>query len=296
MKNTRTAAIAEAFLAAVFYAVNMPASKALLGHIAPTIMAGLLYLGAGIGIWLLSLTAGKKLAAKDRLSKADLPYTIGMIVLDIIAPICLMLGLSHTTSANASLLNNFEIVATALLALALFHEAISRRLWGAILLVTASSCILSFEGASSFHLSWGSLLVLLAATCWGLENNCTRKIASKDTFEIVTLKGIFSGSGSLMVGFLLGERLPPPAYGLLALLLGFVAYGLSIYFYIRAQHVIGAARTSAYYAVAPFVGALLSFVFLREPLSTRYFIALGLMFIGSLILVADTLIPSQKHS
>ncbi|MDD3409909.1 MAG: DMT family transporter, partial [Eubacteriales bacterium] len=156
-------------------------------------------------------------------------------------------------------------------------------------LVTLSSAALTFEGAQSLRLSWGSLLVLLAAVCWGFENNCTRKISSKDTFQIVTLKGLCSGAGSLLVGLALGETLPSAALCLLTLLLGFVAYGLSITFYIRAQSVIGAARTSACYAVAPFVGALLSLVFLREPLSRRYFAALALMLAGSALIAADAL-------
>lgn len=292
MKNAKGAAILFALLAAVFYAVNMPVSKLLLAHIDGTILAGLLYLGAGIGVFLLSVR--RKSGASERLTKDDLPYVIGMIALDIAAPICLMLGLNRTSAANASLLNNFEIVATAVIALAVFKEAISKRLWIAIALVTLSSGVLTFEGASSLRLSWGSLFVLLAAVLWGFENNCTRKISSKDVFEIVTLKGIFSGAGSLLVGFLLGERLPAAPCVLLSLLLGFVAYGLSIYFYIRAQSVIGAARTSAYYAVAPFIGALLSLVFLKEPLSPQYFIALAIMLVGSGMIVFDTVGGAEK--
>lgn len=292
MPNAQIAAILYALLAAVFYAVNMPASKALLAHVDTTILAGLLYLGAGVGLLLLS--CGNKARAAKRLQKCDLPYVLGMIALDIVAPICLLLGLERTASANASLLNNFEIVATAIIALAVFGEAISRRLWLAILLVTLSSAMLTFEGESSLQLSWGSLLVLLAAICWGFENNCTRKIASRDTFEIVTLKGVCSGAGSLIVGFVIGEKLPSAAYILLAMLLGFVAYGLSIFYYIKAQNVIGAARTSACYAVAPFISAFLSLIFLKEPLSTRFFLALIGMLAGTALIVWDAVSPAKR--
>lgn len=293
--NKKPKAILYALLAAVFYALNVPMSKILLGHVGTTMLAALLYLGAGIGIGLGAGVAGgiKRLTAKntgiERLTKKDFPFVVGMILLDIAAPIFLMLGLHYGTSSNASLLGNFEIVATTVIALFVFKEAVSKRLWGAIALITLSSILLSFEGADSLHFSYGSLFVLLATTCWGFENNCTRKISSKNTYEIVVLKGIFSGLGSMVIAFATGEHLPEIKYIGLALLLGFVAYGLSIFLYIRAQNVLGAAQTSAYYAVAPFVGASLSFLFLREPLTGIYLVALAVMIAGTALVVADTL-------
>lgn len=293
--NKKPKAILYALLAAVFYALNVPMSKILLGHVGTTMLAALLYLGAGIGIGLGAGVAGgiKRLTAKntgiERLTKKDFPFVVGMILLDIAAPIFLMLGLHYGTSSNASLLGNFEIVATTVIALFVFKEAVSKRLWGAIALITLSSILLSFEGADSLHFSYGSLFVLLATTCWGFENNCTRKISSKNTYEIVVLKGIFSGLGSMMIAFATGEHLPEIKYIGLALLLGFVAYGLSIFLYIRAQNVLGAAQTSAYYAVAPFVGASLSFLFLREPLTGIYLVALAVMIAGTALVIADTL-------
>lgn len=293
--NKKPKAILYALLAAVFYALNVPMSKILLEHVETTMLAALLYLGAGIGIGLGAGVAGgiKRLTAKntgiERLTKKDFPFVVGMILLDIAAPIFLMLGLHYGTSSNASLLGNFEIVATTVIALFVFKEAVSKRLWGAIALITLSSILLSFEGADSLHFSYGSLFVLLATTCWGFENNCTRKISSKNTYEIVVLKGIFSGLGSMLIAFATGEHLPEIKYIGLALLLGFVAYGLSIFLYIRAQNVLGAAQTSAYYAVAPFVGASLSFLFLREPLTGIYLVALAVMIAGTALVVADTL-------
>lgn len=293
--NKKPKAILYALLAAVFYALNVPMSKILLEHVGTTMLAALLYLGAGIGIGLGAGVAGgiKRLTAKntgiERLTKKDFPFVVGMILLDIAAPIFLMLGLHYGTSSNASLLGNFEMVATTVIALFVFKEAVSKRLWGAIALITLSSILLSFEGADSLHFSYGSLFVLLATTCWGFENNCTRKISSKNTYEIVVLKGIFSGLGSMLIAFATGEHLPEIKYIGLALLLGFVAYGLSIFLYIRAQNVLGAAQTSAYYAVAPFVGASLSFLFLREPLTGIYLVALAVMIVGTALVVADTL-------
>ncbi len=283
-----------AFLAACFYAVNMPVSKTLLQTVPPTMLAAFLYLGAGLGVGGMYLLRKDK-KQEENLTKKDLPYTVGMIALDIFAPIALMFGLARTTSANASLLNNFEIAATSVIALVIFKETISKRLWLAIFLVTLSSALLSFEDVSSLRFSYGSLLVLLAAVCWGLENNCTRKISSKNTYEIVTLKGIGSGLGSLVIAFFLGEKFPGAKHIVFAMALGFVAYGLSIFFYIKAQSFLGAAKTSAYYAVAPFIGAFLSFVFLREALSPSYALALLLMVAGTILIAADTLLTSHAH-
>ena len=282
-----------ALLAAAFYAINVPFSKLLLNHVGDATMAALLYLGAGVGIGILSLF--RKGEKGEKLNRKDLPFVAGMIVLDIAAPIFLMLGIRYGSSSNASLLGNFEIVATTIIALVAFQEAVSRRLWAAIGLITLSSILLSFEGTDSFRFSYGSLFVLLATVCWGFENNCTRKISSKSTYEIVILKGIFSGLGSLAIALLKREPVPQPVYIVLALLLGFVAYGLSIFLYVRAQNTLGAAKTSAYYAVAPFISVFLSFVFLRERITGMYLIALAVMVAGTALVVADTLIRHHAH-
>ena len=279
--NERIRAILLALLAAVFYAVNMPLSKLLLNDVGPTMMAALLYLGAGVGVGIMSLVNRGDSAKSEKLSRSDLPYALGMIALDIAAPIFLMLGLRYGTSANAALLGNFEIVATTLIALMVFREAVTARLWAAIALIAVASGLLSFESAESFKFSTGSLLVLLATLCWGLENNCTRKISDKSAYEIVVLKGIFSGLGSLVIALFIGERLPGIAHIAGAMLLGFVAYGLSIYFYVYAQRDLGAAKTSAYYAVAPFIGVALSFVIFREIPGALFFIALVIMIAGT---------------
>lgn len=281
--------IGYALMAAVCYALNTPLSKLLLANVAPTFMAAFLYLGAGLGVGVMYLFHWRKEKPQERLSRRDLPYTVGMIVLDILAPIFLMLGIKYGNAAHASLLGNFEIVTTTLIALAIFHEAVSRRLWGAIALITLSSALLSFEGGGSLQFSYGSLFVLLATACWGLENNCTRRISEKSTYEIVLLKGIGSGGGALVIAMLLGEALPAIGYVVCALGLGFVSYGLSIFMYIRAQRSLGAAKTSAYYAVAPFVGTFLSFVMIGEPLTSAYLVALLVMIGGTVLVVLDTL-------
>lgn len=282
-------AIFYAILAAALYALNAPASKLLLQNVPPTMMAGFLYLGAGIGMALMGLARSKTGHGKKEahLTKKDLPYTLGMVVLDIAAPIFLMIGLTRTTAANASLLNNFEIVATSLIALFIFKEKIGKRLWIAIGLITLSSILLSVEDASSFQFSFGSLFVLAACVCWGLENNCTRNLSHSDPLEIVVIKGFGSGIGSVIIGLVVGEALPMWGDILKILLLGFVAYGLSIYFYVYAQRNLGAAKTSAYYAVAPFIGVALSFIVFLEIPGPLFFIALVIMIAGTWMVNRD---------
>ena len=276
-------AIFYAILAAALYALNAPVSKLLLQNIPPTMMAGFLYLGAGIGMAVMGLVRSRTGHGRQEthLSKKDLPYTLGMVALDIAAPIFLMIGLTRTTAANASLLNNFEIVATSIIALLIFREKIGKKLWIAIGLITLSSILLSVEDAGSLQFSFGSLFVLLACVCWGLENNCTRNLSKIDPLEIVVIKGFGSGIGSVVIGLAVGESLPLWGGILKILLLGFVAYGLSIYFYVYAQRYLGAAKTSAYYAVAPFIGVLLSFVIFREIPGVLFFIALAIMIAGT---------------
>ena len=293
--NKRIIAIFFAILSALLYAINIPVSKLLLKSIEPTMMASYLYIGAGLGIGIVSMFS-KKLTKSDdeKITKKDLPYIFGMVILDIIAPILLMFGLLDSASSNASLLNNFEIVCTSLIALVIFKEVISKKMWLAILLITLSSFVLSFEDKASFSVSWGAILVLFATLFWGLENNCTKNLSNKNTFHIVFIKGIFSGLGSLIVALCLKEKFASFGYIVLALLLGFVAYGLSIFFYIKSQGIIGASKTSAYYSVAPFIGTFLSFLIFKESLSWSYFLGLFIMILGTIIVVFDTL--EQKHS
>ncbi len=295
--NKKILAILFAGVAAVLYAINIPLSKLLLKNISPTMLASYLYLGAGLGIGLLFLiTRKKEKNQNEKYNKKDMPYVIGMVILDILAPIFLMFGLLDSASSNASLLSNFEIVCTSIIALVIFKEVISKKMWLAISLITISSFFLSFEDLSMFKFSWGSMFVLLATLCWGLENNCTRNLANKNIYSVVTIKGVFSGIGSLVVALSLQETLPNIKYIFLAMVLGFVAYGLSIFFYIKAQGVIGASKTSAYYSIAPFIGTFLSFLIFNETLNATYFLGLGIMIVGTIIVVIDTLSNKDIHN
>ena len=295
--NSKSIATVYAILAAALYAINVPLSKVLLNHVEPTMMASFLYLGAGIGLFLFGIV--EKLIGmggkKEPLTKKELPYTIAMVILDIVAPILLMLGIARTNSANVSLLNNFEIVATSIIALVVFKEVISKKLWFAIFLVTIASIVLTFEGQGSFVFNRGSLFVLGACLCWGFENNCTKMISNKSSVEIVVIKGTFSGLGSLIVALLLGESIPAVKWLFCVLILGFVAYGLSINFYIMAQKDLGAAKTSAYYSVAPFLGVAFSMILLKERPSLQFFVALIIMIFSTILMVKDTIELQHTH-
>lgn len=298
MARTSRKGIALAVLAAALYAVNIPVSKILLNAMPSTLMAGFLYIGAGIGMgmvaWVRKVIGCETREA--RLTKAELPFTVAMILLDIAAPIFLLLGLRSCAASVASLLNNFEITATALVALIAFKEKISPRLWIGILFVTVSCVLLSLNDLSDWNFSYGSLLILLACVCWGIENNCTRKISSKDPMQIVLLKGIFSGTGSVIIGLCIGERISTLWSVFAVLGIGFVAYGLSIFFYVYAQRQLGAARTSAYYAISPFIGAFLSLLIFRDFPSYGYFAALGFMVIGAWLCSEDKPIFGKRKN
>ncbi len=213
-----------AVLAAVCYGISAPVAKILLEDMPPAFMAAMLYLGAGIGMAAITAFIKRPSGEKEaRITKKELPYTVAMVALDIAAPILLMLGLTMTTSATASLLNNFEIAATAVIALAFFKEAVGKRMWLAIALITVSAMLLSIEDFSTLALSPGSVFVLLACVCWGIENNCTSRLSLKNPLQIVVIKGLGSGLGALLIAMLTGGGTTNIPYIVIALLLGFIA-------------------------------------------------------------------------
>ncbi len=288
--NKKTIATIYAILAAVLYAINVPFSKILLERVSPTMMASFLYFGAGLGLFLYGIVrkaTGKK-EEKELLTKKELPYTVAMVILDIAAPILLMLGIQTSNASSVSLINNFEIVATTLIALFIFKEVVSKKLWISILLVVIASILLSFEGKTTISFNFGSLFVLGACLCWGFENNCTKMISHKSSIEIVIIKGFFSGLGSLIVGLIIREPIPELKWLLFVLVLGFVSYGLSIHYYISAQKELGAAKTSAFYSIAPFLGVAFGMVMLGEKPNLNFYLGLLIMAVAAIFMVKDT--------
>ena len=281
-------AILLAFTAAALYALSTPFSKILMTQIPPSFMAGLLYLGAGLGMIPLCFVKTKTGGSTPtKITRQDFPYIAGMVALDIAAPILLMTALTKVSAANISLINNLEIAATSVIAFLIFKEKISARLWIGILLVSAAGIILSFEGSDSISFSPYSIFAFLACLCWGFENNCTRKLSDCDTTKIVITKGLGSGTGAILVALITGERIGFSSFIFLALLLGFFAYGLSVFTYIQAQRFLGAARTSSYYAVSPFIATLFSIAIYKEFPGVAFCIAFIIMAAGTFVITKE---------
>ncbi len=284
--NNNCKAVLSAILSAILFAICIPCSKILSAKVSSILMGSLLYLGAGIGLWLSIMI--KKTNIKLSLTLKELPYMISMVVLDISAIILLMAGVSKTTGANASLIGNFELVATTIIAAIFFKEILSKKTWTAVLLITISCIILTFEGNKSITFNLGSILVLLSALCWGFENNCTRKLSIKDTRQITIIKGIFSGLGSLIIATYTGSNFPEIKYIITALLVGIVSYGISVSLYIYAQRFLGASKTASLFASSPFWGVFFCLIFLKEKPTLQFFAALFLMITGTIILLYNT--------
>ncbi|WKY47564.1 DMT family transporter [Eubacteriaceae bacterium ES3] len=285
-----------AILAALLFGLNAPFSKLLVNEMSPLYLAAFLYLGAGVGMLVLVVLNKKKQSEKEApLTREELPSVVLMILLDIAAPIFLMVGISQTNSATAALLGNFEIVATTLIAMIFFREAIGKRLTIAIVLITLSSMILTLGEGWQLEISIGAVFVLLACICWGFENNFTRNLSSKDPAQVVILKGFGSGTGALVIALIWGHFSATVVEIFLAMLLGFVAYGLSILFYIKAQRGLGAARTSAYYAAAPFMGVVISWIIFGTGLSIAFAAALMLMLAGTYFTVSEDHAHDHRH-
>lgn len=298
MKPAALPFILQALLAALFFGASAPIAKLLLGDIAPVFLAGFLYLGSGTGILLVKLT--QWIRSKDReagIRRADVKWLAGAIISGgILAPIVLMVSLQNTPASTASLLLNFEGAGTTLIALLFFREAISRRAWTAILVITLAGIFLSTDFESGFGLSPGALGIILACVLWGLDNNFTRNISGKDPLAIVAWKGLVAGTFSFFLAWLLGNPFPSVTTIVGTLVLGFVSYGLSTMLFIRSLRGLGAARTSALYGTAPLAGVLLSILIFGELPSVLFIAAAVLMIGGALLLINEEHSHSHVHT
>ena len=296
MPPNRTYPVLLAILGAVLFGASAPLSKVLLGQIDPVLLAGLLYLGSGIGLLIFKVVGhlsgfqeGKPLGRKDT------PWLAGAVLAGgVAAPIMLMLGLKSTPAATASLLLNFECVSTTLIATAFFHEYVGKRIWLAIILVTSASILLTF-GESGLGVSTGALGIILACILWGTDNNLTRKISSKDPLSIGIVKGLAAGAFSFILAMLLGAGLPALPLMLGTMLLGSISYGLSIAFFIIAMRYIGAARASAWLGTAPFAGVIISFLIFRDLPGVNFLVSLPVMALGTLLLFGEDHAHTHIH-
>jgi drug/metabolite transporter (DMT)-like permease len=270
-----------ALLSAVLFGASTPFAKLLLGSVDPWMMAGLLYLGAGVGLAVVHVSR-KALSipvVEAPLRRADLPWLALVIVTGgLLGPLLLMYGLNQTDAAGASLLLNLEGLATMVIAWLVFHENVDRRLLLGAFAILAGAVLISWQGQASFQ--WGAVLIAGACLCWGIDNNLTRKLSSADPVQIAMLKGLFAGTVNLTLAMMAGARLPPYSVLLAAGLIGFLGYGVSLALFVLGLRHLGAARTGAYFSLAPFVGALLAVMLLGETLSMKLVIAGGLMGLG----------------
>ena len=293
LRNPKTIPVLFAILSAVLCSISTPFSKSVMGMIGPSFLAGFLYTGAGLGMGIIYLFNFKKEKKEERLEKKDLPYLIALLFCDIFAAVFTMFGIANCAAANAALLSNMEIVVTAVVALIFFKEKISPKLWFGIFLILAASVLLSVKPGQEGQLlsfSVGSIYIIIATICWGLENNFSKMISGKSNYQISTIKGLTTGVGSFVIGLCLHEKISNPIVIPIAMVVGFLAYGVSIFVYLRAQKGIGAAKTSAFFAISPFIAAFLSFILFKgEDLSFYFAIGLGLMILGNIFAAMDTL-------
>jgi drug/metabolite transporter (DMT)-like permease len=275
--------------AAILFGVATPFSKLLLGSVAPQLLAGVLYLGAGIG--LAGLHLGRAVlgipAPEAPLRRAELPW-LGAVVLfgGVIGPLLLMLGLVQTDATLGSLLLNLEGLATMAIAWVVFRENVDRRLLLGALAILAGGVVLSWTGYG-FAFSPGAALIAGACLAWGIDNNLTRKLSSADPVVIAMVKGLVAGSVNVGIALARGTPMPPAMTVLAAALLGFVAVGLSLVLFVLALRHLGSARTSAYFSLAPFIGAMVAVVLLNEPVMAQLLLAGALMGLGLWVHLAE---------
>ena len=274
------AAIAYALASAALFGASTPLAKLLVGEIAPLLLAGLLYLGSGIGLLAWFLLRGRTGRAKS-LGKADLPWLAGAIVAGGVAgPALLMYGLTRSDGATASLLLNLEAVFTATIAWVVFRENVDRRIFAGMAAIVAGGVVLSWNEMPRAGGLAGPLLIAAACLAWAIDNNLTRRVSGGDAVTIAGLKGLVAGSVNLTLAMLQGASLPAPSLLAAAGVLGLFGYGVSLVLFVVALRHLGTARTGAYFSVAPFFGAALALLVLRESPSAAFWIAAALMAAG----------------
>jgi drug/metabolite transporter (DMT)-like permease len=276
-EGLRRPGVAAALGAALLFGAGTPLAKQLLGAVDPWLLAGLLYLGSGIG---LTLYRRLRRAPRIKLPGDQILWLAGAVAAGGVAgPVLLMLGLARMPASDASLLLNFEAVFTALLAWLAFGENFDRRVALGMCLIVAGAAALSWPGQARFAGLWPTLALLGACFAWGIDNNLTRKVALADATWVASVKGLFAGCVNFGLALALGAALPAPARLATTLALGFAAYGVSLALFVVGLRHLGAARTGAYFAVAPFFGALLALA-LGEPATAQLAAAGVLMALG----------------
>lgn len=286
MKPVRTLprGIIYALLAAALFGASTPFAKVLIDNIAPVLLAGLLYLGSGLG--LLAVWGLRRLRSADanrqaHLTRRDLPWLAGAILTGgVLGPCLLMLGLATTAASTASLTLNLEGVFTALIAWFVFRENFDRRILLGMICIVSGSLLLSWEPLVLRESVWGIVIIAGACLCWAIDNNLTRRISASDAVQIAGIKGLVAGGVNLALALALGAEWPGIRQILPAVIIGFFGYGVSLVLFVLALRHLGTARTGAYFSAAPFVGALVALVLLQEQPGLPFWLAFALMALG----------------
>jgi drug/metabolite transporter (DMT)-like permease len=287
-----------ALASAILFGISTPLAKLLLGDgVSPWLLAGLLYLGSGVGLGVVHLVGqfGSRGSSEAALQRADLPW-LGLVILTggAIGPALLMIGLTTTSASLASLLLNLEGLATMLIAWVAFRENVDRRLLIGAAAILAGAILLSWQsGPEGFGL--GALAIAGACIAWGIDNNLTRKLSAADPVQIALLKGLVAGPTNLILALAAGAHLPsmPSIAG--AGTIGFFGYGVSFVLFVLALRHLGAARTAAYFSTSPFLGAALSIVIFNEPVTVRVVVAGLLMGLGVYLHLSETHEHEHEH-
>lgn len=267
---------------AVLFGASAPLSKLLLGAVNPWLLAGILYLGAGIGLAIFHFVRGLVglPSIETPLRRDDVPW-LALVVLfgGVLGPLLLMSGLSLTSASTGSLLLNMEGLATMAIAWLIFRENLDRRLLLGAIAILLGAALLSWDG-QSVRFDFGGLLIIGACLAWGIDNNLTRKLSASDPVQIAMVKGLFAGAVNLGLALATGVTLPPLGYVVAGAVVGFFGIGVSLVMFMLGLRYLGTARTGAYYSLAPFIGAVLALAILHEPLTLTLLISGLLMAFG----------------
>src|SRR4051812_6489276 len=273
-------AIAYALMSAALFGASTPLAKLLVGHVPPLMLAGVLYLGSGLGL-LAWFSVGSSAERKTNLSRRDLPWLAGAIATGGIAgPALLMYGLSRSDAATAALLLNLEAVFTAVLAWVVFRENVDRRVLLGMAAIVGGGLVLSWSEAPGAGGPIGPLLVAAACLAWAIDNNLTRGVSGGNAVTIAGAKGLIAGVVNLSLALFQGASLPSAPLLIMAGAVGLLGYGVSLVLFVIALRHLGTARTGAYFSVAPFFGAALAILLLHESPSSAFWVAAGLMAAG----------------
>jgi len=279
--RTRFVGVAYAIGAAALFGVSTPFAKRLLPSVEPVLMAGLLYVGSGLGLAAYRMARGNQGNAEARLARRDLPWLIAAIVCGgVIGPVLLMVGLSRTSASSASLFLNLEGVFTVLLAWFVFKENFDRRIAAGMVLISGGAFTLSWMGRPGLGVPWGAIAIVGACLAWAADNNLTRHVSAADPVQIAMLKGLSAGAVNTGLAFSLGATLPPASRLAAIAVVGFLGYGVSLVLFVLALRHLGTARTGAYFSLAPFLGATVSILWLHDSLSAGFVVAAVLMAAG----------------